>query len=227
MEGQEREKKAGFFPKLKEKLSARQKGMRLKTALFLLLLGILFGIFMPKIIAFGLFPKSNLTIDSTGSRLGFEDIGELSTQSAYTTEVSLIKDFRTIFGLEIPFTQSKYIYSYDVQMKAGLDFSKITWKVDNDKNIIDVSLPPAKILSNELVIDSFKVYHEEESLFQRINLEENNKNISNMLENAQKTALKNGFLENAQKNAEKILEPYFARAYDLEKYKLQFSHEKS
>lgn len=129
MEGQEREKKAGFFPKLKEKLSARQKGMRLKTALFLLLLGILFGIFMPKIIAFGLFPKSNLTIDSTGSRLGFEDIGELSTQSAYTTEVSLIKDFRTIFGLEIPFTQSKYIYSYDVQMKAGLDFSKIPWRL--------------------------------------------------------------------------------------------------
>lgn len=64
----------------------------------------------------------------TGSktvRIGFEDIGELATQSAYCTEVNVTEAARELFGVEIPFTESKYIYSYAINIKAGFNFEEI------------------------------------------------------------------------------------------------------
>ena len=72
--------------------------------------------------------------DNKTTKLGFEDIGELATQEARCTEVNVTDQSKKLFGIKIPFTQSKYIYSYDVVVKAGIDFNKITWSV-KDKTI--------------------------------------------------------------------------------------------
>ena len=69
---------------------------------------------------FGL--KSLFSTDGKTTRLGFEDIGQLATQAAYCTEVKVAEKSAELWGLTIPFTQSKYIYSYDVEVKAGFDF---------------------------------------------------------------------------------------------------------
>ena len=47
-------------------------------------------------------------------------------------------------------------------------------------------------MSNELDMDSFKVYHEEESIFSKITLEENNDAVKKMKLNAQENAIANG-----------------------------------
>ena len=70
------------------------------------------------------FVKNAFTTESKSTKFGFKDIGELATQSAYVTEVNVTEDARELFGLEIPFTQSKTIFSYDVVVKAGIDFSE-------------------------------------------------------------------------------------------------------
>ena len=44
-------------------------------------------------------------------------------------------------------------------IKAGYDFKDIKWSEKGDK--IEVTLPEVKVLSNEIDLDSFKVYHEE------------------------------------------------------------------
>ena len=113
--------------------------------------------------------------ESKTTKIGFEDIGEMATQSAYCTEVNVTEDAKELYGMRIPFTQSKYIYSYDIVIKAGYDFNEIEWKEKN--KTIEVKLPEAKVLSNELDMDSFKVYHEEESIFSKITLEENNNEV--------------------------------------------------
>lgn len=137
------------------------------------------------------------------TRIGFEDIGELATQAAYCTEVSSLEASRDIFGLEIPFTQSKYIFSYDVVIKAGLDFAAITWKTQG--NQINVTLPEVKVLSAEVDEESFRVYHEAESVFRQISLEENNQAVVDLKQNAINNAIANGLLDNARSNAEMIL----------------------
>ena len=157
---------------------------------------------------------------SKTTKIGFEDIGELATQSAYCTEVNVTEDARTIFGAKIPFTQSKYVYSYDIVIKAGDNFNEIEWELKG-KNI-EVKIPEAKVLSTELDLDSFKVYHEEESIFSPIKLDENNDAIKKMKENAKTDAIANGLLENARSNAEEMLKGFFGSQYDLDEYKIVF-----
>ena len=154
------------------------------------------------------------------TKIGFEDIGELATQVAYSTEVNVTDASRKLFGMTIPFAQSKYIYSYDVIVKAGFDFKQVEWSENNET--IVVKLPQAEILSCEVDTESFQVYHEDESIFRRITLEENNEALNNMKKQAQDDAIENGILENARANAETILKGFFGNTYNLEKYKIKF-----
>lgn len=154
------------------------------------------------------------------TKLGFEDIGELATQECRTTQVNATKAAQEIFGVQIPFTQSQYIYSYDVTVKAGYDFSAITWEVSD--STITVHLPEAQVLSCELDLDSFQVYYEKESVFRPITLEETNQDMTTLKQNAQNDAIANGLLDNARENAETLLTAFFAQAYDLSEYTLNF-----
>ena len=93
---------------------------------------------------------------SKTTRLGFEDIGEMATQAAYTTQVNVTEGSRVLWGVTIPFTQSKYIYSYDVTIKAGIDFGGIDWDLDEEQKTIRVTMPETRVLSSEINLDSFK-----------------------------------------------------------------------
>lgn len=161
-----------------------------------------------------------VSIDNKTTKLGFENIGELATQEAYCTEVNVTDESKQLFGIDIPFTQSKYIYSYDVNVKAGIDFDQIDWSV-KDKTIT-VKVPKAKILSCEVNKDSFKVYHEQESIFTKITLKDNNEAMSKLKENAKKDAESNGLLENAEKNAKTIIKGFIEKVYDSSEYEIKF-----
>ena len=164
--------------------------------------------------------KNYIFSDSKTTEIGFEDIGELATQTAYCTEVNVTDASRELFGMKIPFTQSKYIYSYDIEIKAGFDFTQIEWDVNG--TTIEVKLPEAKILSSEVDQDSLKVYHEDESIFRQISLEENNEAVAKLRETAENDAIENGLLDNARENAETILTSFFAGVYDMDEYKIVF-----
>ena len=129
---------------------------------------------------------------------------------------------RDLFGVEIPFTQSRLIYSYDVIVRAGLDFEQIEWSVDDPNKVIEVKLPEIKVLNSELDTESFKLYLEDESIFRRISMEENNDSMIEMEENARRQAVGNGLLDEARANAEAILRSFFVGVYDLEKYEIVF-----
>ena len=154
------------------------------------------------------------------TKLGFEDIGEFATQECRTTQVNSTTAAREVFGVQIPFTQSRYIYSYDVVLKAGYDFSAITWEVED--TAITVHLPEPQVLSCELDLDSFQVYYENESAFRHISMEENNQALTDLKTNAQNDAIANGLLDNARDNAETLLTAFFGQAYDLDEYTLTF-----
>ncbi len=168
--------------------------------------------------------KNYILNNSRTVEIGFENIGELVTQSVYCTEVNVIEASRELWGIEIPFTQSKYIYSYDVIIKAGYNFKDISWNVKD--NVITVLLPEVKILSNEIIDGSFKVYHEQESIFRPISLSENNKAQENLKENAKQNAIDNGLYNNAKENAKTILTSFFSNVYNLKEYEVKFIDKK-
>lgn len=157
------------------------------------------------------------------TKIGFENIGELATQSAYCTEVNVTDKSKKLWKVKIPFTQSKYIYSYDFVVKAGFDFGEITWEETNQR--ITVKLPKPKVLSVESVDGSFKVFHEKESIFQQVKLEENMEDLEKMKSQVKEDAIANGLYDNAKANAESILTAFFGSAYDMSQYKIEFVYE--
>ena len=173
----------------------------------------------------GLGIRSVVLSESKSTKLGFENIGELATQTAYCTSVNVTEGSRELFGVTIPFTQSKYIYSYDSIIKAGFDFSQITWSVNEEKQIIRVTLPPVRILSHEIDLDSFKLYHEAESIFRQVTLDEHNAALTQMKKTAEQSAINNGLFEDAIQNAKTLLYGFFSQQSDLSQYQLEFSEQ--
>lgn len=168
----------------------------------------------------GLGFKVSHTTESKTTKLGFEDIGEFATQSAYCTEVSATANARKLFGHNLPFTQSNIVFSYDVVIKAGYDFSAITWDVHD--TTITVKLPEVKVLSCEVKEDSFKKYVEDESIFTPFTLDDNNNAMKALKETTQTDAIANGLYENARSNAETMLTTFFSSAYDMDQYTIEF-----
>lgn len=200
--------------KRSSKLSKILKMITPKGAIIIILIVCILGV--------GIGLGKSFFTDSKTTKLGFEDIGELATQSAYSSNTSVIDQSRDLFGFEIPFTQSKYVFSYDTVIKAGINFSDITWKVDENKKKIKINLPETKVLSNEIDEDSLKVYHESESIFTNIELEETNKALSNLKDTAEKNAIENGLLENATMNAQTLVKSFVGQVYDLNTYQVIF-----
>lgn len=161
-----------------------------------------------------------VSFESKTTKIGFEDIGELATQTAYCTELSVTDKSRNLFGVTIPFTQSKYIYSYDIVIKAGFDFEDIKWEENGTS--IEVNLAEVKVLSSEIDLESFKIYHEDESIFTKITMTENNEVMKELIQKAEEDAIANGLLDNARMNVETILTGFFGNVYDLEKYEIIF-----
>ena len=157
--------------------------------------------------AIGCLVTSHLTTETETSKIGFEDIGELDTQVAYCTVVDVIDDPREIFGVEVPFTESKYIYSYDVVVKAGLDFEDIKWDAPGDK--IEVKMPEVHVTDSYIDEKSGRIYHEEESIFSPITLEEQMLARTELVETGVNDAIANGLYDKAKENAEKILTSFF------------------
>ena len=195
-----KKEKQGFKAMFKRMLASRlAAGIAAALAALLLLLVIV-----------GLGIRSVVLSESKSTKLGFENIGELATQTAYCTSVNVTEGSRELFGVTIPFTQSKYIYSYDIVIKAGFDFTEIEWEIKD--TAITVRLPEAKILSSELKWESFK----------QIKMEENNEALKNLVQNAETDAVANGLLDNARSNAETILRGFFGNVYNLEEYEIRF-----
>lgn len=159
------------------------------------------------------------------TNFGLKNIGQLCTQEAYVTEVNSTKSPRKMFGIDIPFTQSHYIYSFDFIIKAGFEVNEIIPEVNEETKTVTITLPKAQILSNEVVLDSFKVFLEEESIFNQMHLEDNNSAFMEMQRNAEKTAISNGILDASENNAKTILTSLFANNFDPSVYTYKFVFE--
>ena len=66
------------------------------------------------------------------------------------------------------------------------------------------------------------MYHEQESIFTKITLKDNNEAMSKLKENAKKDAESNGLLKNAEKNAKTIIKGFIEKVYDSSEYEIKF-----
>ena len=174
--------------------------------------------------------KSNYVSDEKITEIGFENIGELATQSVTTTTVrGETKDLK-LFNVSIPLTQSKYIYTYNTTIKAGINFSDVKWQLgdtDDTSHNIYVDIPEVKTLSADIDLDSFKVLHEENNIFSPITLTEHNDSLIQLRENALSDAINSGLYDRALDNAKTILTSFISQVYPSNEYNIIFSERAS
>ncbi len=189
----------------------------LRIILILLVLVIGLGIWL--FVSYG----SRTSYDSRTLDFGLKDIGELSTQAGYYTNVNTITNpNRTIIGVEIPFTSSKALFTYQGVIKAGLDFSQIQVRTDPEKKTVFLAMPEVRILSNEIDLDSLRIYDESNSIFNKIRIENMNQSLITMKQKAQDQAIANGILEAAKENAASMIRSLLAGFSEIEGYTCTF-----
>ena len=166
---------------------------------------------------------STKTISSKTTKLNFYEISELITIVSYSTEIGELKEHREILNIKIPFSDSSLIYQYDTTIKAGIDFSKITYNINHQDQIIDITLPEAYIISSDLDYDSYHIYHESESLFTNLSSEDINKSKIVLLENAERNAIDNGILKQAIENAKNHILIMIKNIADIKDYQIKYN----
>lgn len=156
------------------------------------------------------------------TQFGLRNIGELATQSGYYTNVQVIDKWQELWGMQVPFTQSKYVFSYDGVIRAGLDFSAIGVQVDDAAGVIRVRLPEVQILSNEIDPNSLEIYDERSNIFTPLNLDAVNGSLLELREESQQKAVGNGLLEQAAENAKLLITGFLSGMYDLQRYSIVY-----
>ena len=159
------------------------------------------------------------------TKLGFKDVGELVTQTCYTTIIQDNKKDREFFKLfKIPLTESRQIFSYDVEVDASVNFEKIEYQADDEKKTITIKLPHSKIYKPYLKEDSLKIYLDDESLFSNIDMTESNEARIQMKNQAQADCEANGLLTKADENAQKIIESMIKSNSKYKDYKVNYEY---
>ncbi len=151
-------------------------------------------------------------------KLGLADVGELVTQTCRTVVLEDTRESRTFFDLfEIPFTESRQIFSYDFDVDAAIDFSKIKIvNIDDKKMEITIKIPHAEVYRTVILPDTFRSYLDSDGLVTDIDLTEHNDALLKMEEIAKNQCLAGNLLDNADLNAQRLLN---AMIKSEEKYK--------
>lgn len=163
--------------------------------------------------------------EETVGFIQFKNVGELVTQTAYVKEVEDSSKNRTLFNsINIPFTESRKIFSYMVEVDASINFEEITYDINDNDKIVKIKLPHSKVYKTTLDENSFYSYLDAESIFTNINDKEANELRKMVKVNAEKDALDNGLLEKADANGKTVIENMVKSNDKYKDYKVEFEY---
>ncbi len=155
---------------------------------------------------------------------GLNDMGFLITEEYYFTEVVNYSSVKKYWKIELKFTESSFLASYDGMVTAGMDFTKIKVEKDNENAVIRVTLPQAEIKNTDIDPNSFVLYSEKEGLGNRISVAEYNNSLIELENEARRKAEERGVLDRANDNAERVIQQFVGGLLDLSAYTLVFQH---
>ena len=208
----------------KEEKKPKKRGISLwpiktviKVGVAIILLGLSFGL--------GMKLSTNFETQQKTTKFGLEDVGELVTQTCHATVLEDSKVNRDFFHLfDIPFTESRQIFSYDYEVDASVDFASIEYSVDEEKKEVKFTLSHAKVYKVAQKLDSFREYLDTESLFSRIDLTKHNEALKEMEEQAVEDCVGNKLLEAGDNNARRLLEAMVKGNKDYKDYEIVFEY---
>ena len=137
-------------------------------------------------------------------KASIEDIGDLVTVEYNYTDILTYKDSLTLMDMKIPFTDKSYIIKYNGYIKAGIDLSKAVVKDVSDTKV-ELEVPKATITDSVLDEKSMVILDQKNNIFNPLDLGDYQETLKKELNARELKAKKDGILERAQANADKLL----------------------
>lgn len=137
---------------------------------------------------------------------GLRELGKLVTEEYYFTDVlSYSSALKLLDTINLPFTTSSFLVSYDGVVTAGVDFEKIEVTKDESSKTITVKLPAPEIMNVDIDPESFVLHAEKTGLGNPISVSDFNRSLAELENSAREKGVDKGLLTRAGENAEKVI----------------------
>ena len=171
--------------------------------------------------------QDDLAVIGETIQSGLRQIGEINTAEYYFTRTETVEDSKKLdltsiginFIADIPLTSNTFTYSYDGNIKAGIDFNEIEVNVDKEAKLITIMLPKSRIMSSAVDPDSYKFYEIRNNILNPISPEDYAVSFADLIHKEEERAIKEGLLDKADANAQKILKNFIS-SYNSDRYQI-------
>ena len=141
------------------------------------------------------------SVDITSTVKEILPISEYSSLVYHYSSVITNSEVKKLFMFNIPLSEKKAIYTIDGTIKLGFDCKDIA--IRSQYNNIIISMPKVVILSHEIYPETFSLYDEKTSLFNRYSLKDaNDIQLDHKKEMEEKIKANQGLFTQARQSAE-------------------------
>lgn len=168
--------------------------------------------------------KNKTNITSTLLENKLTTVSELITTDYHYKNMASFQNQNDFYGWDIPFTEKKFIISYEGSIKLGTDLNQASINI-KDKDIT-INIKTTKIISHEIDEDSVKVFDEKTSIFNPIKVEDYSSFSSEQKKKIENSALKKGILEESNKKSIQSIKELFLIDDNLKDYNVKIKIKK-
>lgn len=148
--------------------------------------------------------KNDVNLLSNNIEEKVSDLVELSTIKYNYTNIVDYENTKKFSGINIPFTSKKFIVKYSGYIKAGMELDDIDIIV-SDRETVRLKINKAEIMENVISEEDVYFYDEKDSVFNKLSYDNLYEVLIDEKEKMEKQVLKDGILNDAEKNGEKII----------------------
>lgn len=159
-------------------------------------------------------------------KIEFKNVGKLVAQEAQVRVVKNYQDDRDFLKLfNFPFTKYVYIFSYDIEVSAYVDFTKITQDEDIEAKKIIINLPHSKLNNNSAIIQGSKIkWYDNKNLFNSVNPDQIDEFQKEMIKEAETQAINSGILKRADKQAQLLIRSMVKSNKSYQEFDVDFNY---
>ncbi|WMM25625.1 DUF4230 domain-containing protein [Tissierella sp. MB52-C2] len=129
---------------------------------------------------------------------------ELSTVKYNYTNVVEYENKMQVSGVNLPFTNKRFILKYSGYIKAGISLDTMEVKV-KDKETIEIIMDNAEIFENVIPEEEVYFFDEKESIFNKLSFKDLYVVLIEEKDKMEKEVVEKGLLNDAEKNGSEII----------------------
>lgn len=150
-------------------------------------------------------------------------VEELTTLKYKYTNVGSFENQQEFYGMKLPFTQKKFIISYDGEVNAGINLEEAKVSLNEADKKINIQIPHAVILNHVIDEDSLTIFDEKNSIFNQLEVKDFSDFRKDEMKKIEKELEEKGFLQEADEKTKEAIVEILKINPLLEAYTIEFN----